>query len=148
MTHQRPYAANRAGWWFLLTAAFAGMSLVWAALLNQYWLSRDAYTACAANPPPGAQLIGDTLSVTIDRTFFPAGRQCLYDMQDGSVTIIQTGWPISIWALIGTAICLLIVVITWIVRRRMSIMQRLLAHVALLFTALGWASIALFAGLG
>ncbi|MBC6495410.1 hypothetical protein [Microbacterium sp. 4-7] len=134
--------------WLLVAAGFLGMLPVWGALVSQYVDARDAYTDCAADAPTGATLVGDTYRFAVERTSFPAGRQCIYDMQDGTLVTTQSGWTPTIWAIAGTVVCVAAVVVIWLLWRRTAAMQRLLVHVALVFAALGWVSIAWFASLG
>lgn len=134
--------------WLLVVAGFIGALPVWMALFGQVLDAHEVDTECAAGAPSGAAKLGEEFLFDIERTFFPAGRQCIYDMQDGSVLAIQTGWTSTIWALGGTALCVLATVIAWVVWRRISGMQRLWVHIALLFVTVGWAAIARFAALG
>ncbi len=136
-----------ARWSLLVLIGFVGMLPVWWALLGQLLEHREAYTACSSGAPPGTVGSLENLRFHADSTFLPAGRRCVYDMADGSTQAWQTGWPSTIWALSGTGVCLLVLVVCWLSWRRMSPMQRMLVHVAAGLAVLGWVAIASFAAL-
>lgn len=140
-------ATGGARWSLLVLIGFVGMLPIWWALLGQVWEHREAYTACSGAAPSGTAGNLENLRFRSDSTFLPAGRQCVYEMEDGSTQVWQTGWPATIWALIGTGMCLFILVVCWLSWRRMSPMQRMLIHIAAGLAVLGWAAIAWFAAL-
>lgn len=118
-------------WWVLMLLAVLSVFPVAAASISQGAdAGADVIDSCwASELPDGVEPHDNTLR-SVDITFMPAGRHCDWEAGD-----TQTGWPITIAALISTALA---VVATAFALRYGGVARRLVALLPLLAIAALW----------
>lgn len=141
-------SSSRATGWGILALSVIGMVLVWIAFAGQYVDSREIESQCSTDVPAGAIVTEDATAYASQRTFIPAGRLCTYPTEDGGTVSVQTGWPSTIGAFIGSALGAVALALSWGLWRRTTAMQQVLIHAVVLALGLGWVSMANFAALG
>lgn len=121
----------RTSWWVLLLLGVLCVFPVMTAAVSQASdAAPDPVNACwASELPAGVDPHDDTLR-TVDITAIPAGRHCDWERGD-----TQTGWPVTIAALIASAACL---VITAFALGQGGWSRRLVALLPLLAIAVSW----------
>lgn len=93
----------KTSWWvLLLVTMICVFPVVTAAISQGADAGASPVDSCwSSELPPGTELRDDSLR-SVDITAIPAGRHCDWEAGD-----TQTGWPVTIAALVATAICLL-----------------------------------------
>ena len=118
-------------WWVLLLLGVLSVFPVATAAISQgVDAGADVIGSCwASELPPGVEPHDNTLR-TAEITFMPAGRLCDWEAGD-----TQTGWPITIAALIATVVA---VVVTAFALRYGGAARRVVALLPLLAIAGLW----------
>lgn len=141
-------SSSRATGWGIFAVSVIGMVLVWIAFAGQYVDSREIESQCSTDVPAGAIVTEDSMAYTSERTFIPAGRLCTYPTEEGGTVSVQTGWPSTIGAFVGTGLGAVALALAWVLWRRTTAMQQVLIHAGVLALGLGWVAMANFAALG
>jgi hypothetical protein len=88
-------------WWLLLLLAILSVFPVATAAIAQADAVADPVATCwASELPDGVEPHDDTLR-RVEVTAFPIGVRCDWEAGD-----TQSGWPLTIVALVGTAVCI------------------------------------------
>lgn len=121
----------KTSWWVLLFLAILCVFPVATAAVSQSAdAGADPLDACwSSELPPGVHERDNTLR-SVDITAVPAGRHCDWEAGD-----TQTGWPVTIVALIATGICL---IATAFALRERGAARRVLTLAPLLAVAVVW----------
>ncbi|MBO9625024.1 MAG: hypothetical protein J7484_01465 [Microbacterium sp.] len=88
-------------WWILLLVAVLSVFPVATAVISQADAVDDPLGTCWAADLPAGVVPHDNTLRSVEVTTFPVGAHCDWEAGD-----VQTGWPLTIAALVGSAACL------------------------------------------
>jgi hypothetical protein len=142
-----PSASSSTPWWWLLIAIMAISSgMIWFACVLQYIHLRDALGQCISSAPPGIIVSEDSSHYSFNMTFFPIGRECIYDVVGGGTVTTSSGWFTTIVALLGSAAVMSSFICCVPYVKMLSVAQRVCATLFFAAAGVGWCVIAQIAG--
>lgn len=121
--------AGTAWWVLLLLAVLSVFPVATAAIAHADAVADPLGTCWATELPAGVEPHDNTLR-SVDVTPFPVGVLCDWEAAD-----VQTGWPLTIAALAGTLLCL---VVTVFALRRGPAARRVVVVLPLAVIAVMW----------